>query len=126
MNSPQSVVRLDAYKKSLLPPKVVTPHPTDCSFVRVIKEGRKVMGCKFWVVSPSGNYTDDCRTGRQLALEYLKFLTKSAFPLQWIVFDMPRDADRTGIEVGFLSIVTRAALCGALFAGDHLPKILID
>lgn len=122
MSNSQNVVRLDAYKKSHLPPKVVAPHPTDCSFVRVIKEGRKTMGCNFWTVSPSGNYSADCKTGNALALEYLKFLTKSAFPLQWIVFDMPREA--TGIEVGFLGVVTRAAALGASVAGDYLPELL--
>ena len=119
-----NVIRLDAFKKSRQPPKPVTPHPTDCSFVKVIKEGRKLMGCNFWVVSPSGNYTEDCATGRKLALEYLQFIRRAALPLQWIVFDMPRQAERTGIEVGFLSAVTKAATLGAYQAGDMLSELI--
>jgi hypothetical protein len=44
--------------------------------------------------------------------------------LQWIVFEMPREADRTGIEVGFLGTVTRVAALGASVAEDHLPELL--
>jgi hypothetical protein len=122
MNSSQNVVRLDAYKKSRLPPKVVAPKLSDLSFV---KQGRKRGdGYRCWVVEPSGNYGANCKTGNALALEYLKFLTKAAFPLQWIEFEMPREAERTGIEVGFLGVVTRAAALVALAVGDHLPELL--
>jgi hypothetical protein len=41
-----------------------------------------------------------------------------------MVFDIPRDADRTGVEVGFLGTVTRAAALEASVAGNHLPQLL--
>ena len=61
----------------------------------------------FWQVEPTGNYTDDCITGRRLALEYLESLQSSLLLLQWIVSDMP--ADQSGIEIAFLGTVSRAA-----------------
>jgi hypothetical protein len=61
-------------------------------------------------VKPSGDYGKDCVTGRALALEYLA-TDGGPCPLQWIVIDMPRAL--TGIEVGFLTMVSYAAGAGA-------------
>ena len=85
------------WMKGLLSNEQTSPAPVGVgsTFRMVIKEGRKLMGCSFWVVTPSGNYTADCETGKKLAIEYLEFIRRAAFPLQWIVFDMPREAERT-------------------------------
>jgi hypothetical protein len=69
----------------------------------------------FWHVKPSGDYAADCATGRKLALEYLSFAEENTGgcppSLPWIVRDMPRAL--TGIEVGFLTMVSYAAGAGA-------------
>ncbi len=74
--------------------------------------GKQTKRC-FWHVSPSGHYGEDCRTGEQLALEYLECQSSAAATgsyLSWIVADMPRDL--SGIEIGFLMIVSVAAAAG--------------
>jgi hypothetical protein len=125
MNSSQNVVRFDALKKSQIPPKVVAPKLTDLSIVRQLKEGRKRMcGYNYWAVQPTGQYGNDCTTGKKFAYEYLEFLAKGpAFPLQWILEDMRKQC-HNGIEVGFLGTVTRVAALGAHVAGDRLREIL--
>jgi hypothetical protein len=68
----------------------------------------------FWHVKPSGDYGKDCETGRRLALEYLALEeedTGGPGHLQHIVMDMPRAL--TGIEIGFLTMVSYAAGAGA-------------
>ena len=63
----------------------------------------------FWHVAPTGDYLADTDTGHRLALEYLEADDVSRPPpLQWIVRDMPREL--SGIEVGFLSVIHRAAM----------------
>jgi hypothetical protein len=68
----------------------------------------------FWNVAATGDYTQDCDTGARLALEYLAFEEADVGTpghLQWIVEDMPRTF--TGVEVGFLQMVSFAAGAGA-------------
>ena len=68
----------------------------------------------FWNVTATGDYTQDCDTGVRLALEYLAFeeaAVESGGHLQMIVEDMPRAL--TGVEVGFLQMVSFAAGAGA-------------
>lgn len=69
----------------------------------------------FWRVSPSGDYTLDCKIGRAFALQYLAYeeanLDGSGI-LNLIVADMPRPL--TGLENGFLQMV-----CFAASAGGH-------
>lgn len=124
MSNSQNVVQFDALKKSHIPPKVVAPKLTDLSFVRQIEEGRKrICGYNYWAVQPTGQYGNDCLTGKKLAYEYLEFLaTGRAFPLQWILEDM-RHQQHNGIEVGFLGTVTNVAAFGAHIAGDRLKEI---
>jgi hypothetical protein len=72
------------------------------------------LGRCFWHVKPSGDYGKDCVTGRALALEYLALEeedTGGQGYLPLIVGDMPRAL--TGIEVGFLTMVSYAAGAGA-------------
>jgi hypothetical protein len=66
---------------------------------------------RFWNVHPTGDYIQDCDTGTRLALEYL-FCQETAEGgcLAGIVGDMPREL--TGVEVGFLDLMERAAYAG--------------
>lgn len=83
------------------------------SFVRRRKRNEKGRSplC-FWNVAATGDYSIDCDTGQQLALEYLAYQEASDGPsiLQQIVADMPRDL--TGIEVAFLDLVGMQAKAG--------------
>ena len=68
----------------------------------------------WWNVKPTGDYGKDCQTGRQFALEYLAFEQRDKGGpggLQYIVEAMPREL--TGVEIGFLSMVSWAAGAGA-------------
>lgn len=64
-------------------------------------------GRHFWSVTPTGDYATDCLIGRQYALEAVHYMRVTGCPplLTWIVLDMPRRQDRSGIEVGFLHTV---------------------
>jgi hypothetical protein len=111
-----NVISLAAVRKTREPRK---PRLDDVSFVVAKKEGRKRMcGFNHWNVTRTGNYTEDIERGRQLAVEYLAFLDRSAFPLQWIVVDMPRTREEgySGVEVGFLSTLTLTLRIGGLVA----------
>ena len=66
----------------------------------------------FWRVKPSGDYGADCELGTRLGLEYLAYQnTVEGSYLQQIVADMPRNL--TGVEIGFLTMVSFAAGAGA-------------
>jgi hypothetical protein len=68
----------------------------------------------FWNVAGTGDYGQDCKIGQRLALEYLALEEADkggCGHLQMIVADMPRAL--TGVEVGFLMMVSLAAGAGA-------------
>ena len=70
----------------------------------------------FWNVKATGDYDRDFRIGERLDLEYLAYEEanlREGGPgsLQHIVGDMPRPL--TGVEVGFLIMVSYAAGSGA-------------
>lgn len=68
----------------------------------------------FWHVKSTGDYSRDCDIGEALALEYLAFEEADVGGpgnLQMIVGDMPRQL--TGVEIGFLIMVSYAAGAGA-------------
>ena len=66
----------------------------------------------FWAVEPTGDYTADCRTGQEYALLFLDYSARSegGAILQLIVPDMPKE--QSGIEIGFLELVSFAAAAG--------------
>jgi hypothetical protein len=97
-----------------------TPKVSDLSFVapRDGKTLAKASGDQwprcFWNVAGTGDYNQDCKIGEQLALEYLAFEEAEedgGGNLQMIVGDMPRPL--TGVEIGFLIMVSLAAGAGA-------------
>ena len=65
-------------------------------------------GFWFWQVSPTGDYLTDTETGTALAERALQVQAATRFPhlLAWILADM-LDAERSGIEIGFLSVIAR-------------------
>jgi hypothetical protein len=68
----------------------------------------------FWNVAGTGDYHQDCKIGQRLALEYLAFEEADkggSGNLQLIVRDMPHPL--TGVETGFLIMVSIAAGAGA-------------
>jgi hypothetical protein len=68
----------------------------------------------FWNIAGTGDYGQDCRIGQRLALEYLVFeeaQEDGGCHLQMIVEDMPLPL--TGVEIGFLVMVSPAASAGA-------------
>lgn len=84
-------------------------------FVRDSSEEDRVSGANprsFWVVDPTGHYGTDCSTGSHYAALALDYMVANRSPhlLTWIVSDMmapPRR--RSGVEVGFVSVIGRLA-----------------
>jgi hypothetical protein len=66
----------------------------------------------FWRVLRTGDYGLDCKLGESLGREALDHMHKHDMPflLNWIVGDMIRAGRFGGVEVGFLSIFSHAAL----------------
>ena len=94
------------------------------SFV-VKRPGRKG-GVIFWNVDPSGDYTNDWESGELLGLEALEFMARetetglSGDLLVRVVLAMPREDDRTGVELGFLRCIGHfAALARQRFGDKH-------
>ena len=88
------------------------PDVTDLPFVSD-RGGRRV----FWDVSPTGRYPEDWALGEYYARALLALWRsqREPFPfcLGWIVRDMPRGQDMTGIEYGFLATLADViTLCG--------------
>jgi hypothetical protein len=78
------------------------------------KATKKQLPACFWNVAGTGHYGEDCEIGETLALEYLALEeadSNGMGHLPKIVGDMPREL--TGVEVGFLCTVSRAAGAGA-------------
>lgn len=69
----------------------------------------------FWSVKASGDYEIDCETGEAYALLFLaaEAEANSGTMLEGVVSDMPRDADFTGLELGFITMIGFAAQAGA-------------
>lgn len=66
----------------------------------------------FWLVEPSGDWKDDTHIGSEYGRIYLEHArrTHRGPLLGWVVADMIRGGQFTGVEAGFLSVVGRAAL----------------
>ncbi len=66
----------------------------------------------FWTVEPSRDFNKDCQTGMAYAALALEFMKKKNLRslLAWVVLDMPRSGETSGIEIGFLSFIAEAAM----------------
>jgi hypothetical protein len=76
-------------------------------------------GIKYWHIKPTGSYAEDCKTGANLAAEYLAFLGKyptvgNGTLLTCIVSEMLGKA-WSGVHVGFLSEINGYAMSCARF-----------
>ncbi|MEP9347868.1 hypothetical protein [Xanthobacter sp. KR7-225] len=97
------------------------PHHADIlSFVKRRKP--RGGGIDHWVVSPTGDYDEDCKAGRRLAAEFLTYIGNyptygSATLLNLIVHDMIECAkagkEWGGVHVGFLQEVSGFAMSTA-------------
>lgn len=67
---------------------------------------------QLWVVRPAGLWSEDCATGRRYADDLLTFMrAKSSTPqLTYIIRAMPPGDQWTGIEVGFIEAIGKAAI----------------
>jgi hypothetical protein len=76
-------------------------------FVKKTKDG-----IIFWSVKPSGNYNNDCQTGKAYGELAIKHMIQADFKpfLTWCVLDMPSKKNFSGIEVGFLEFFAEQAV----------------
>ena len=85
-------------------------------------------GIIFWNVTPSGDYQKDWDSGDSMGLEALEFMAGRAdfgLPgdlLVRVVLDMPREDDRTGIELGFLRCIGYFAALARQTFGDKFYR----
>lgn len=84
--------------------------PAAClPFVLVDKETGKVTN--YWNVAASGDYGEDCETGRAYAYDLIDHIADTQFPgtLAWVASAMPIGDAKTGIEIGFWNVIATAA-----------------
>lgn len=88
-------------------------------FVRSPTKAEKragVVGRIFWDVTPSGDYGEDCQTGRRFgrhALAYAVANDRNTAVHQPILAMIADGPDRSGIEIGFISYIAFQAMEGA-------------
>jgi hypothetical protein len=94
---------------------------TELSFVRKHPKGG---GANFWAVKPSGDYIMDCRRGRELALEFMKFEHADnegpANTLAHIVSAIVAAKDNSGLVVGFCTTLVGCSSFG--WTPDYLER----
>jgi len=94
----------------------------DLPFVGTVKKGERFVH-SFWVVHPTGRYKDDLILGRAYGLQALQFALGKEWAgfLQLVLNEFPRSKKSSGIERGFLDIVTDCALFGAMEYSRKMP-----
>lgn len=69
--------------------------------------------CSSWTVQPTGDYSKDIKTGKDYATQ---FLLSNDGTVGWstllggIVRDMVRSGDTSGLVIGFMSVISAAAV----------------
>lgn len=98
-------------------PSIASIDPAECChadlpFVR--KRGKNKPHC-YWNVTPNGNLRDEMLIGNAYAVELLQYdlMTPGSQLLPAVVSHMPREGNRTGIEIGFLGAIEYYAVQGA-------------
>ena len=78
----------------------------------------------FWSVEPTGDSIKDYQTGMAYAALALEVMKKKHFRslLTWVLLDMPRSGETSGIEIGFLSVIAEAAIQSVLPPSRILAK----
>lgn len=90
-------------------------------FVGVVGDGDKQRH-SYWAVHPTGRYADDLIIGRAYGLKALQFALGKEWPglLRAIINELPKKKRFSGIEHGFLEIITDCALFGAMNYGSKM------
>jgi hypothetical protein len=106
------------------------PHHADAlSFMERRKP--RGSGINHWNIAATGDYGQDCETGRELAREYLAYIGQyptvgNATLLGCIVNDMVNGlGDRgrlSGIEIAFLGAINRAAMALAAYVPHAVTR----
>lgn len=76
------------------------------------RNGSGDIEASFWCVSPTYIWTDDDTVGREYGRIYVEALQRGEMnipPLSYVVQDMIKGGDHTGMEAGFMSMVEKAA-----------------
>ena len=96
---------------------------TDLPFVADVGKGKKKRR-SFWQVRPNGDYTDECLMGEAYAIEALQYImvTELSPLIGWAVMEMPREKDRSGIEIGFLGKIVAFAAYGAHVQAERMQN----
>jgi len=84
-----------------------------------------VKGADFWSVEPTGNWSEDTRTGRSYADEFIAFAQKedAANVLGSVVRSMIGHGAYGGIEAGFMSGVAARAIGSVAVAAASLVAV---
>lgn len=90
-------------------------------FVGFVGEGEKRRE-SYWAVQPTGRRDNDRILGRAYAVEALRFALGKEWPglLRLVINDFPKGKKFSGIENGFLEIITDCALFGAMIYGNRM------
>lgn len=112
----------DSKKKQTPKPLSPTHHAETLSFMRRRKP--RGSGIDYWVVKPTGDGEKDRRKGRELAVEYLKYLRQhptygNMTLLNCIVREMMDRSENgekwSGIHMGFIGKIHELAVLGTVF-----------
>lgn len=79
-----------------------------------------------WAFVPTGDYGEDCATGRRLASEYLAFQNDPAFApaLGWVVQSVAAlNRPLSGLEIGFFHELNR--YLGEVHLPDPAPTLRV-
>jgi len=85
-----------------------------------------VRGSDFWVVEPTGNWSDDTRTGRRYADEFVVFAQQedAASVLGSVVRSMIGHGRYGGVEAGFMTAIAGRAIGQAAVGATAVTLML--
>lgn len=91
-------------------PPIVTIEPLD--MLPFVGRTNDNLRRDFWQVRPTGNYGDEYRLGANYASEFVHYLLRHRhqYILGWIVRDMIRHNNPTGLELGFMGYLSGVML----------------
>lgn len=84
-------------------------------------------GLNFWSVTPTGHYLTDNIAGATMAIQALRYMAAHDSPhiVQWAILDMIANGPRrSGIEVGFLTVIGRREMLEEMLAGGDKKCLL--
>ena len=91
---------------------------TDDQFLRAVQAANALP--VFWTAAPNGEWAQDVKQGQALGAAYLAALNDgTAPPLGWVLRDMIRQGQYTGVEAGFAYAIAAAVQLRAGAADNH-------